>query len=94
MTVQELTHRMSLGEYQGWVEFLTAEPPLSERVDLAGALISSVISNANRSKNSRPFSIEDFMVVRSVLQRRAARDEDPEANHLKVFVLSMGGSVS
>jgi len=85
---------MSLSEYQAWVEFLTVEPPLSERVDLAGALVSSVISNANRSSKSKVFSIEDFMIVRSSLQRRVGKSEDLEVNHLRAFIVSMGGSIS
>jgi hypothetical protein len=62
---------------------------------MSGALVSSVIANANRAKGAKAYEITDFMVVRNMLKR--ARDEkeslDREEVHMKLFIASMGGKV-
>jgi hypothetical protein len=72
------------------------EPFLSERVDIAGALITSTIANVNRAKAAKAFSLEEFLVVRNMLKSeevKSATPEQREALHLKTFILSMGGRV-
>jgi hypothetical protein len=95
---------MSFAEFLHWQEFFAAEPPLSERVDLAGALISSVVANVNRSPDREPVSVEDFMVVRNSLRdllkgkvakaEREAEETIAADDQLRMFILQMGGKVS
>lgn len=72
------------------------EPFLSDRVDIAGALVTSMIANVNRGKGVKAFSLEDFLVVRNMLNAEEIKRSTPEqreALHLKTFILSMGGRI-
>lgn len=80
---------MSYQEFMAWEKFLILEPVLPERVDLAGALIASLIANVNRSKGKPAFKIDDFMVVKARLDQEA-RDNQPDAPREEVhFFLTM-----
>lgn len=88
---------MSLREYRRWRLFASTEPFLEERVDLAGALVSSVLANSNRARGSKARTISDFMLVRKGLEeeeveRRVAEDKDG-SDQLKRFIVSVGGRV-
>ena len=78
------------------MEFHNTEPFFPERVDLAGALVSMVVRNVNRSKGSKAASIEDFMIVASTLKKsdeQILSPEEREANHLRSTMLLLGGKV-
>lgn len=85
--------RLSFREFADWQVFAASEPFLPERVDLAGALISSVLANINKGKGRKAFSISDFMVV----ERRVAEADAPSAEasdqHLKRIIIGLGGRV-
>lgn len=100
-TVEELSQTLSLEEFNQWQEFLVAEPLPSERIDEAGSVVAAVIVNVNRGKGSPSRQPDEFNMTKERLKRWNARfgirkvvDQDvQEANHLKSFILSMGGSV-
>jgi hypothetical protein len=94
VTVQELKERMSAQEFMDWREFAASEPFLAERVDLAGALMSSVVANSNRPKNAKPYTISDFMIVQAALDKQAPDEDKLQELHLKNTILTLGGSVT
>jgi hypothetical protein len=82
-------------EYYQWMEFYAEEPFPSERIDLVGAQISSMIYNMNRGKNSPARDVSDFMIIART-QRAKVEAEDENARserQLKVFIASMGGTI-
>jgi hypothetical protein len=85
---------MTAEEFLNWQEFAATEPFLSERVDLAGALIASTAANMNRPKNSKPYSVSDFLLVHKAVEEAGKKPEDAEANHLKATIMLLGGKVS
>jgi hypothetical protein len=94
VTVAELQDRLSLQEFWDWQLFAAKEPFLSERVDLMGALISSVIANVNRGKGQKPLTVDDFMIIARGLEG----DKMPptpvdEDNYMKSVILRLGGRV-
>lgn len=95
MTVDELKDRISYREYRQWQEFAIAEPFPSERVDLAGALVSTVVFNTNRGKG-KPAEIEDFMLIRRGLKNLEKAQQPPaeqEDLHLISTMLAFGGKI-
>lgn len=84
---------MSLAEYWGWNQFASLEPFLSERVDIAGAVISSTMANIHRGKNGAVRKLEDFMLVQRVLEKQTANHLDREEEHLRATIAILGGSV-
>jgi hypothetical protein len=52
MPSDELTH---------WMAFSLVEPLEGYRIDLGFALIAAILANVNRDRNSKPFSIQDFV---------------------------------
>lgn len=83
---------MTLAEFYSWQKFFVLEPPLSERVDLAGALVSSTLANINRGKNKKAFSIEDFMVVKQGVENSVKAEKFTKVDsHLAFVVLALGG---
>jgi hypothetical protein len=95
MTVAELEHRMSLQEMRRWREFFIVEPTPVERIDLAGALITSTLANINRQRNAKPFTLQDFMLVERTLRAMEVSEpsEDREALHLMSTILALGGTI-
>ena len=61
MSVQEAQTKIDAREYAEWVAYSQFDPFGLERQDMAAAMICTVIANSNRSKNTRPFAIKDFM---------------------------------
>lgn len=89
-----MAETISFSEYLRWQDFYVSEPFFSERVDIAGALVASTIANVNRGKNSKPASIDDFMVIANTIKRQYEEKEaSDDSSHLKSFILSMGGKV-
>lgn len=94
MTVGELKDRLSVKEFHDWEAFYLLEPFLPERVDIAGALVSSTLANVNRGKNQKAFSMSDFMVVSNGLaasEPQAANANDAEDQHMIRTLLAFGG---
>jgi hypothetical protein len=95
-TVGELEQRLSLREYWEWQEFFRLEPPIGERVDLMGALVASILANIHRKQGASQIEIDDFMLVSQQMRQEYAPPETPEEyaeNHLKEFILSIGGRI-
>jgi hypothetical protein len=84
---------MSLREYQDWEKFNILEPFLPERVDLAGALITSTMANINRGKGKKPFSIDDFMIVEKSLQSSVDDSAERELLHMQRVIAGLGGEI-
>ncbi|PKH20234.1 phage tail protein [Enterobacterales bacterium CwR94] len=62
-TVAEAKERLSLSEFQMWVEYRNKCGSFNEgmRTEWGAALVSSMIGNVNRDpEKSEPFSIADF----------------------------------
>lgn len=101
MTVSELGERMTLAEYHQWCEYLSLEPVLEERVDLAGAVVASAVANVNRARGAKPYPIDDFMFVANGIRdhyenKKSSTSEQADieaATQLKMFILRMGGKV-
>ena len=60
-TVAELLYTLSSEELSEWIAFHRLSPIDDQRGDLQAGLIASVIANAHRSPQSRPFTPSDFM---------------------------------
>lgn len=84
---------MSLREFRDWQKFVTLEPLLSERVDVNGAMVASVIANVNRGKGQSAYSIHDFMVVQRMLDQ-TRKPEEAEEIHMRATILSLGGVIT
>ena len=52
---------MSSTEFLEWSVFYSMEPFGDERGDLQAGIIASTVANANRGKNSKPYSPKDFI---------------------------------
>jgi hypothetical protein len=61
MTVQEMLARMSSEELSMWMAYEVLEPFGQVRADMRSAQICSTLANINRSKETKPFSVSDFM---------------------------------
>ncbi len=61
MPVRELLTRMGSDEITEWMAFYQIEPFGDMRADVRSGVIASTFANANRAKNSKPFTPEDFM---------------------------------
>lgn len=82
---------MSLAEYGKWFQFYALEPFLPERVDLAGALVTTTLANINRGKNGKVREISDFMLVQNILKQRVMDSDKKEAAHLMATMAMLGG---
>ena len=84
---------MTLAEYHSWQKFFELEPAIPERVDLAGALISSTLANVHRGKNTKAYSIEDFLVVRKSIELKTRKVDEVSRvdSHMEFVVLALGG---
>jgi len=61
MTVAECQKRMSVQEFFEWVAFYQLEPWGEVRADYRSAIVSTILANSNRAKNTPPFKPLDFM---------------------------------
>ena len=61
MTKAELLSRISSRELSEWQAYYIVEPFGEYRADLRNAIVACVIANANRGKNTRAFTVKDFM---------------------------------
>ncbi|TCL06913.1 phage tail assembly protein T [Sodalis ligni] len=61
-TIAEAQERMSLPEFRIWLKYRQKYGNLNPmmRTEWAAALISSVLANVNRGKDSLPFKLTDF----------------------------------
>lgn len=93
MTVSELTERLTLREFYDWESFSLLEPFVSERVDIAGAIVSSTLANVNRGKSQKAFSMMDFMVVANSLKREVSEQDTSAAEdlHFTATMMALGG---
>jgi hypothetical protein len=85
---------MSLAEYWGWNQFVALEPFLPERVDLAGALVSTTMANIHRGKNGVVRKLEDFMLIQRVMEKQTTDSLDREELHIRATIVSLGGKVT
>lgn len=84
MTVNEAKHRITVPEFQRWVEFYAIEPWGEERADLRAGIVAAVIANCHRGKNTTPYSARDFMPdFRSIEER--ARPTQTSAEHWSIL---------
>ena len=60
-TVAELLNRVSSHELSEWLAFSTLEPFGADAENLGHEITASTIANVNRSKNDKPYKVEDFM---------------------------------
>ena len=81
---------MSLAEYGKWFQFYALEPFLPERVDLAGALVTTTLANIHRGKG-KVREISDFMLVQNILNQRVLDRDKKEAAHLMATMAMLGG---
>lgn len=84
---------MSLHEFRDWQKFVTLEPLLSERVDVNGAMVASVIANVNRGKGQTAYTIQDFLVVQRMLDQ-TRKPEEADDIHMRATIISLGGAVA
>lgn len=93
MTVHELSERLTLREFYEWESFSLLEPFISERVDMAGAVVSSTLANVNRGKGQKAFTMMDFMVVANGLKRELSEQDESTAEdlHFMTTMMSLGG---
>jgi hypothetical protein len=100
MTVEELSSRMSYGEFERWKRYEAESLFLSDRVEMAGAMVSSTVANVNRGKGQPPYDVIDFApFMKSAMEEarlRAAtiQADNEDAAILQRLVLSFGGSIT
>ena len=75
MSVREAMHRINQREFAEWQLYANEEPFGEERADLRAGIIASVIANANRGKNMKPFEAQDFMPIFSEYQEEERKRE-------------------
>lgn len=105
--MREIETQMSHGEFRQWQEFFAVEPPLVERVDLSGALVSTMLANIHRSPGASEARLADFMLVEQALkeerlrgdssyvsaEQRKLEEEAASKRQLEMFILRMGGAI-
>lgn len=62
MPVCELLKRMPSAELTEWMAFDQLEPFGEPRADLRAALVCATTANAHRSRDDRPFALDDFLL--------------------------------
>lgn len=62
MTVRELLSRIDSRELTEWQEYFKLEPFGEERADLRTAQVCRVIAEMYRSKDQRPYTLDDFLL--------------------------------
>jgi len=62
MTVRELLTRADSAELTEWMAYATIEPFGEERADYRAGLICSTLVNLQRTKGSKKYEPEDFMM--------------------------------
>jgi hypothetical protein len=62
MTVSDLLTRITSRELTEWQEYAKIEPFGEERADIRAAEICMVIANANRGKDQKALSLNDFLL--------------------------------
>ncbi|TYF48017.1 phage tail protein [Enterobacter hormaechei] len=75
-TIAEAKERLSFREFQQWVQYRQKYGNLNPmmRIEWGAALVSSVLANVNRSKNTPAFSIADFAPHIAAVEREAANE--------------------
>jgi hypothetical protein len=87
---------MSAQEFAEWMAYYRIDPWDASRDDLRSALVCTVIANGNRSKKSRPFKVNDFLLnFREANQNRQVPEQDPKAMQSQLIALTraLGGEV-
>lgn len=69
---------MSAQEYGYWEAEYRRHPWGDYVNEIGPAVIASTIANVNRGKDSRPFSIKDFMVLDRSEEQASAEEVDPQ----------------
>jgi len=72
--VRELLLRLGSDELTEWMAFYQLEPFGDFRGDMRAAIVASTFANANRSRESKPFTLEDFMPFVEKTARNAPQD--------------------
>ncbi|RTY47437.1 phage tail protein [Enterobacter hormaechei subsp. steigerwaltii] len=75
-TIAEAKERLSFCEFQQWVQYRQKYGNLNlmMRTEWGAALVSSVLANVNRTKNTPAFSIADFAPHIAAVEREAANE--------------------
>lgn len=93
MTVSRLERELPYRELREWVEEYRRDPWGTWRDNSHAAMIATMIGNAFRGKDSRPLTVEDFMLVdpETAEQRKAERRS--RANKSLIAALSVVAKV-
>ncbi|EAR2628810.1 phage tail protein [Salmonella enterica] len=75
-TIAEAKVRLSFREFQQWIQYRQKYGNLNPmmRTEWGAALVSSVLANVNRTKNTPAFSIADFAPHIAAVEREAANE--------------------
>lgn len=60
-SVRELLARFGADELTEWLAFYQIEPFGDYRADVRSGVVAATFANANRGKDAKPFTPEDFM---------------------------------
>lgn len=63
MTVSRLERELPYRELVEWMEEYRRDPWGTWRDNTHAAMIANILANAHRGKDTRPFSIDDFMLL-------------------------------
>ncbi|MFZ2738093.1 MAG: DUF4035 domain-containing protein [Burkholderiaceae bacterium] len=61
LPVRELLARIGSDELTEWMAFYQLEPFGDFRADVRAGIVASTFANANRARDTKPFTPEDFM---------------------------------
>jgi hypothetical protein len=61
VNVDEMLSEITSMQFAEWLAYSTLEPWGEERDDLRMGIVASTIANANRGKNTKAYSPQDFM---------------------------------
>jgi len=93
MTVSRLERELPYRELREWMEEYRRDPWGTWRDNMHAAMTASVIANAFRGKDSRPFNPEDFMLLDAETAEKRKKERAARSSQLLVAALNVVAKV-
>lgn len=93
MTVSRLERELPYRELVEWMEEYRRDPWGTWRDNAHAALIASIMANAFRGKDMRPFSYEDFMLLDPETAEKRKAERIARSNRALVAALTAASKV-
>ena len=77
MSVRQLLQTLDSKEISEWAAYYSLEPfGYFRSADLPASIIASTLANCNRSKNSKTFTPQDFMLVGEHSKKQVMEEDE------------------